>query len=215
MSDQRGFSLLEMTIAMALLGILMGGAMGMLFRTQVTYEIQQSEADIRQQARVALDLISTELRLAGYRIDNLTEVIDAAGDNRLRFVGDIDDSNAGPPCGAAYEDATDGGAERVTYELASGELRRSVECWDGSSWTAEIDAQLLADNLTGDQSLFTYFDENGSVIGASGELTAAQRAAVRVVAVDLDLLDPEEPIEVGADHTSFRISGRIRLPNVN
>lgn len=215
MSDQRGFSLLEMTIAMALLGILMGGAMGMLFRTQVTYEIQQSEADIRQQARVALDLISTELRLAGYRIDNLTEVIDAAGDNRLRFVGDIDDSNAGPPCGAAYEDATDGGAERVTYELASGELRRSVECWDGSSWTAEIDAQLLADNLTGDQSLFTYFDENGSVIGGSGELTAAQRVAVRVVAVDLDLLDPEEPIEVGADHTSFRISGRIRLPNVN
>lgn len=214
--DERGVGLLEMTIAMALLGMLMGGALSMLFRTQVTYELQQVQANVRQQARIAFDTISTELRLAGYRIDNLTEALEDARPNRLQFVGDIDNSAAGPPCDAGFENAANGGAERVTYELTSGELRRSVECWNGSSWTAEVDAQVLADNLNGDQSLFSFFDASGNAIAVSGgALTAAQRATVRVVAMNFDLLDPDDPIEIGADHARFAITGRVLLPNVN
>lgn len=216
MKQQRGFSILEMTIAMALIGMLMGGALSMLFRTQVTYELQQAEAGIRQQARVALDAISTELRLAGYRMDNLTEAVDDAGPNRLRFVGDIDNSDVGLPCDATFENAANGGAERVTYELSSGRLLRSVECWDGNAWTVEIDAQVIATNLTGEQSLFTFFDGSGTQIVPGGAaLTAAQRAAIRMIAMNLDLLDPEDPIETGADHSRFAISGRVLLPNVN
>lgn len=214
--DQRGFGLLEMTIAMAVMGLLVGGAVSMLFRSQVTFELQQASADMRQQARVALDTITTELRLAGYRIDNVGEVIDLASINAIRFAGDIDDGDPGVPCGAAFEDATDGGAERITYELNGGQLLRSIDCWDGSSWTNESSQQPMARNLVGPQALFRYFDGDGNeLVPAGTDLTAAQRAEVRLVALSLNLVDPSDPIEVGAPSNDFTITGRVRLPNVN
>jgi Tfp pilus assembly protein PilW len=171
---------------------------------------------MRQQARVALGLMTTELRLAGYRIDNIVEAIDLAETNSIRFVGDIDDGDIAVPCDATYENATDGGAERVTYELSSGQLLRTVQCWDGSSWTTEFNQQVVAENLAGAQALFTYFDEAGNqLVPAATALSAAQRAQVRLVALDLSLVDPDEPIETGSAHVRFDISGRVRLPNVN
>lgn len=214
--DPRGFGLLEMTIAMTVMGLLVGGAVSMLFRSQVTFELQQASADMRQQARVALDTITTELRLAGYRIDNVAEVIDLASVNAIRFAGDIDDGAPGLPCGAAFETAVDGGAERVTYELNGGQLLRTVECWDGSSWTTESNQQPMAANLVGPQALFRYFDGDGNeLVPAGTALTAAQRDEVRLVALSLNLVDPNDPIEIGAPSNDFTITGRVRLPNVN
>ena len=215
-NPQQGFGLLEMTIAMTVMGLLVGGAVSMLFRSQVTFELQQASADMRQQARVALDTITTELRLAGYQIDNLTDVIDLASVNSIRFVGDIDDGAPGLPCGAAFENAADGGAERITYELQGGRLLRSIECWDGSAWTTESSQQPMAQNLVGPQALFSYFDGDGNeLLPAGTDLTAAQRAEVRLVALSLNLVDPSDPIEVGAAQNHFEIAGRVRLPNVN
>lgn len=215
-SDQRGFGLLEMTIAMAVMGLLVGGAVSMLFRSQVTFELQRASMDMRQQARVALDSLSTELRLAGYQIDNLTEAIDLASTNSIRFVGDIDDGDPAVPCAAGFENAADGGAERITYELNGGQLLKSVECWDGSAWTTEISQQVMAQNLVGPQALFSYFDGDGTqLIPAGTDLTAAQRDEIRLVALSLNLVDPNDPIEVGAPSNDFQITGRVRLPNVN
>jgi len=217
MKGERGFSLLEMTIAMAVMGVLMGGAMSLLFRTQVTFEVQQQQAGVRQQARMAFDLVGNELRLAGYQMGNLTEAITAASTNSISFVGDIDDGDAGVPCDASIENATDGGAERVTYQIVSGELLRSVDCWNGSVWSSEITDQVVATNLTGSQALFTYYDKNGNQIvpGSGTSLSSSERAEIRTLAIALNVLDPSEPIETNAEHASFEISGRVRLPNVD
>lgn len=211
---EAGFNLLEMMISMTVLGVIVGGAFGMLFRSQVTFELQQANADLRQQARVSLDVLTTELRLAGYEIDNLTEPVTRGGANVLQFVGDLDDGDAGTPCGAAFETATDGGAERVTYELATGRLLRTVECWDGSSWTPEYQDQAVAQNLLGDQSLFRFWDEDGAEIAPAGaELTASQRDEVRVVTIDMEMLDPTDYAD--GPSPAFELSARVRLPNVD
>lgn len=211
----RGFSLVEMTVSMAVLGLLMGGAFTMLFRSQVTFELQQSSIDLRQQARVGLDTLSTELRLAGYRIDNLPEPLTLAGVNILQFVGDIDGGDPGAPCGPAFEDAPNGGAERVTYQLQAGTLLRSVECWDGASWTPEYQDQAVARDLVGAQALFSFFDadDNAIVPGAGGELTAAQRAAVRLVTIAMSLREADDLAD--GPRPEFAISGRVSLPNVD
>lgn len=212
-SRERGFGLLEMTIAAAVLGLMMAGAFTMLFRSQVTFELQLANMEIRQQARVALDRMSTELRLAGYRIDNLPDALTRGGANVIQFVGDIDDSDAGPPCGAAFETAANGGAERIQYQLQTGELLRTLDCWDGSAWSNEFSNQVVTDNLVGAQTIFRYFDEDGAeLIPAGAELTAAQLADVRLVTIDLAMLDSENPVE--GNNPEFDLGARVRLPNV-
>jgi hypothetical protein len=74
----------------------------------------------------------------------------------------------------------------------------------------------MAENLVGAQALFTYFDEDGIALAPAGTaLTAAQRAEIRLVALSLNIVDPNDPIEVGAPTNDFQLTGRVRLPNVN
>jgi prepilin-type N-terminal cleavage/methylation domain-containing protein len=212
--ENGGFGLLEMIVSMAVIGLLMGGAFGLLFRSQVTFELQQANMDMRQQARVALDMLTAELRMAGFKIDNLPEPITQAGANVLQFVGDIDDSAPGAPCGPAVEDAVNGGAERVTYELQAGTLLRSVDCWDGAAWTVAYSDQAVVRDLAGAQSLFTFFDADDTAIAPGGaELTAAQRASVRLITISMNLLSTENLADGPAPN--FGIAGRVQLRNVD
>lgn len=211
---EQGFNLIEMMISTAVLGVLVGGAFGLLFRSQVTFELQQADQDVRQQARVSLDILTIELRMAGYDIGNLPDAITQAGTNVLQFVGDIDDGSAGPPCGAGFETAVDGGAERITYELTAGRLQRSVECWDGAAWSVEYQDQVVAENLLGDQALFRFFDEDGiELVPAGAELSSAQRDEVRSVTIAMRLLDSRDLVD--GQQAAFNISGRVGLPNAD
>lgn len=214
MRGESGFNLVELTITMAVLGVLMGGVFGMLFRSQTTFELQQADQGVRQQARVAMDLVSTELRLAGYDLGNLVDPITRAGNDVIQFVGDIDDGDPGAPCGAAAEAAAGGGAERLTYELVNGDLLRSVDCWDGAAWSTELTDQVLAANVLNARALFRYFDRDGTeLIAVGAELSAAQRAETRAVSIDFSLLDPRD-LEDGLP-AAFEITGRVHLPNLD
>ena len=212
---EHAFGLLEMTIAMAVLGVIMAGAFAMLFRGQLSFDVQQVEANMRQQARTALGVLTTDLRLAGYRLENVPEAIGRAGVNVLQFAGDLDDGAPSAPCDAAFQDAVDGGVERVTYTMAGGNLQRSLECWSGAAWTVEYTGQVVAVGLVGPQALFRFFAADGTEIVPTGpELSAAERAEVRSVAVAMNFLDPDEPL-VGTEHRGFNLTGRVRLRNVN
>lgn len=214
MRNESGFNLIELMISMAVFGLLTGGVFGVLFRTQATFELQRADQDVRQQARVSLDLVSTELRMAGYDIGSLTEPVSRAGTTVLQFVADVDDGDAGAPCGVAFETATDGGAERLTYELNGTDLLRSVDCWDGSSWSSELTDQLVAQNVQHSSALFRYFDEDGvQIVPAGTELSSTQRADVRSVAIDFSLLDPTNLVD--GRPAAFEITGRVYLPNLH
>ncbi len=67
MSKQRGFSLVELMIALAL-GTLITLAAVQLFSTnQRTFQLQQGLTDVQEQGRFALDYISRDLRVMGLR----------------------------------------------------------------------------------------------------------------------------------------------------
>ena len=209
-----GFSLLEMLIVTALVGLLMGGLAGIMQSGQNTFEAQQADMNIRQEARVALDLVMRETRLAGYQIANVAETLTVASPSQVQFAGDIDDGSDFPPCGNVFESAVNGGVERITYQLVSGSLLRAVDCWDGGTWINEINNQLMTPNLIGLQTLFRYFDEDGAQIAAGGgALTAAQRSAVRSIAVSFDLLDSGTTQLVGDTHANFQITAHVALRN--
>ena len=100
---EQGYSLVELLISLVLMGLIFGGLYTILFQSQTTFEAQQASMALRQQARVAINNIVPEIRMAGFGMENLTELIADARIDRIAFVADIDNGNPAPPCSAAFE----------------------------------------------------------------------------------------------------------------
>ena len=210
---EQGYSLVELLISLVLMGLIFGGLYTILFQSQTTFEAQQASMALRQQARVAINSIVPEIRMAGFGMENLTELIADARIDRIAFVADIDNGNPAPPCSAAFEGAVDGGAERISYVFQNGNLERSVDCWDGTAWTNETSNQIVAGGLINTVPVFRFFDENGTeLVPAPTSLTAAERDAVRAVSITLVLEDPDEQV-LGGQKVGFQLTSRATLRN--
>ena len=215
MTEKNGYSVIELLIATVVLALLLGGLYTVLFQSQAVFEAHQDSMALRQEARVAISQLATELRLAGYGLGNLPEAIPEASTSRLVFVADIDDGSPNAPCGAASETALNGGAERITHQLdANRNLLRTVDCWDGNAWTNEYTNQILAANVYDDEAVFRYLDATGTeLVPGGGGLTAAQRAQVRSIVITLLLKDPDTQA-VGPSQVQYRISTRLAIRNL-
>ena len=211
--SEAGFSFLEALVSSIILVLLLGALTGVLFTSQASFESQQDTMALRQQARSGVDRMATELRLIGYDITNVPEALLEATAERIVFAADIDDGDVQLPCGVAFETAADGGVERVTYERTGGNLFRSLDCWDGGSWTAEQMNVLVARDLLNAQPLFRYFDANGNQLDpGAGALSAADRALVRTISIQLGSEDLT-PQALGDVHVDYSIETRIKIRN--
>ncbi len=77
---EAGFSFLEVLIASLVALVVMGGMYAGIEQTEVFWDAYQGRMGMRQQARVALDQIVDLLRMVGYDIGNVTEVLTQADD---------------------------------------------------------------------------------------------------------------------------------------
>jgi Tfp pilus assembly protein PilW len=212
LAPESGFSLIELLISSLLVVIILGGMLPLLTGGQNTYQAQAAEMAIRQGARVALDKITRETRLAGYGIDNITQVFSVASATSIQFAADIDDGDTDAPCDASFEGATDGGAERLTYTVSGTDLLRSVDCWNGTAWTSEISNQVLVPFLDTSQTLFRFFDANGTEM--TGTLNSANRDAIRSVAIQLDLEDTSYDHIGDQEHSTYQIASQVQIHNL-
>ncbi len=213
-NGQRGYSALEMLISLLVTSFLLAALYSVLFQSQATFESQQDSMALRQSARIAIDRVARDLRAAGFGIDNLPEAIVEAQADRLVFVADIDNGSSELPCDAVYETAANGGAERFTYVKQDGTLLRSVDCWNGTSWTPEYTDQIVARDLVGAEPMFRYYDvdDNELVPGAPAGLTTTERAAVRTVGLAILLEDPSKQA-LGKPNVDFHLRTQVRLRN--
>ena len=113
---------------------------------------------------------------------------------------------------ATFETATNGGAERITYSVIDTALTRSVDCWDGTSWTVEVASQALVWNLVPGQTVFSFFDEDGNPL--TGTLTSAQRDSIRSVAIRIDLEDDSYNHIGTREHTAYELSSQVEIHNL-
>lgn len=86
---QNGFSLIEITLALAVLTVLMGVAFNLLNRFQLAYQVEQGYADAARNARFAVARMEEIVRSAGTNPTGNTAV------NWLTFV-DFGGGNTGP-----------------------------------------------------------------------------------------------------------------------
>ncbi|MDI6776857.1 MAG: prepilin-type N-terminal cleavage/methylation domain-containing protein [Syntrophales bacterium] len=109
-----GFSLVELLIAMAV-GLVVLGAMYSVFTIQnKTFGNQEEVVEMQQNARAAMDMMTREIRMAGYNPSGLADSkIVSAASNSINFTLDItDDAGTGPPDGD-----TGDSNENITYSL--------------------------------------------------------------------------------------------------
>jgi prepilin-type N-terminal cleavage/methylation domain-containing protein len=214
MNGQEGFSLTELLVSTMVMGLAMGALFTGLSQTQVFYESYDAAMTLRQEGRVAMARMLGDLRTAGYDMGNVDEAIGIADSRELQFVGDIDDGEATGACDASFENATNGGAERVTYELVNDLLIRTIDCYDGSSWTVGVETATVLSGLAPGLLAFGYQDVSGMELSTDdGPLSADLRNDVRSVTINLVFEDLDQKVGAANETEWNTLNRRVRLYN--
>jgi type IV pilus assembly protein PilW len=158
MRKDRGFSLIELMVAMAIATILMAGTYT-FYRSQLRSHVTQLVVvDMQQDARVAMYMMTREIRMAGCDPQNNTgAAIRIANAAEIAFDSDEDGD------GAIDEDS-----ERFYYGLQAGNLVRG-------SWEDDLtpdDLNLVALNI--DALNFVYLDSAGNVTANLADIRSVQ-----------------------------------------
>jgi type IV pilus assembly protein PilW len=134
--DERGVSLIELLVAMAMAGLVMAATVTLLLAGQAAHTVGTARAEATQSARVALERMGSELRQAGYDPQGTRfEPILVAEPARVTLQRDLNENGVIDPT-----------RERITYLLRGTVLRR--EAGGG--------AQPLAEGVSG--LWLTYYD---------------------------------------------------------
>ena len=164
--EERGFTLIEILVAMAISLVVMTGVYQVYVAQQKSYILQEQVAAMQQNLRAGMYFMAREIRMAGYNPDNLANIgINQATVNQIQ-ISYFDDQPGS---------ATSGTTLGVTYRLFDTDA-------DGDSDLVRDDgtgAQQLAQNI--DALNFVYLDANGAVIANP----SANLASIRSIQITL------------------------------
>ena len=179
---ESGFSLMELLVSMAIVGVVAAAIYAIFFTSNRTYITQEEVVDAQQRARIAMDFMTRDIRMA--RLDPLGNAEDTAdGDGagfkeatatKIRFTMDLD-MNGGIDASNGIVGSTLN-EERVSYELVGRELRRGLyENTADSRWDVLINGV--------SSLIFSYQDETGAVMPLP--VTGSNLNRIRVIHISL------------------------------
>jgi type IV pilus assembly protein PilW len=148
--NARGFTLVEMVIAMAV-GLIVLFLLYDLFEAESKqYNTQEAIVEMQQNARAAMDMLTTEARMAGYDPTSAAAAgINAFAANSLTFTQDLNGD----------KDVTDPN-ETITYAYNAGNMRITRDTGGG--------AQPFAENI--EALNFTYFNAAGGAAATAADI---------------------------------------------
>src|SRR5258705_4621442 len=96
--DQSGFTLVELMVAMSIFLLILVGIFQVFDPSSRAYSTTERKLDVQQNARVAMDVMSRQIRMAGYFPENidadntndLSNSIQVATESALSIAGDLD-----------------------------------------------------------------------------------------------------------------------------
>ncbi|RWX42938.1 type IV pilus assembly protein PilW [Candidatus Electrothrix aarhusensis] len=158
--ENKGFTLVELLIAMAISGILVTSMYSVYTLQQRSYTVQDQVSEIQQKARAALDIMTREIRMATYDPGKNCAATIHPSSNETKLVFDTCDpgDDLCPECRVTFEwdDATD------TLQMTKDQGRD-----DASDPSLPLDNLLLTIARGVDAVEFKYFDEDGKPVLAS------------------------------------------------
>jgi type IV pilus assembly protein PilW len=169
-TNPKGFTLVEVLIAIAITGVVLGAIYGVFASANQTYFTQDSVADTQQRVRIALDMMARDIRMAG--LDPMlayTAGIEEATGTKLRFTADRNMDGV----------IQNNNRERTTYQFDGGRLCM----YEGPDLGNPLPPLLesLIDNVS--VLSFTYRDIDGAVIAAP--VSASNLANIRTVDISI------------------------------
>ena len=196
--NNKGFTLIEMLIALALGSFLLAGSVSVFTYSNRAYVVQDEVVTTQQFVRSALEILVHEIRMGGYvppdAKDSLGvyEQLSEATATAMTFIADLN---------------ADGIPEQVRYTLTGTTLTRESWQWDDSTtpgqWVTQTSgaAVTLAENITALGFVYTYADGTQGIPASTQE-----RADVRAVSISITgRTAHEDPnFEAAPDGTHYR-----------
>ena len=186
-----GFTLTELMVAMAI-GMVVLSAVTTTFMAQARfYNAQEQINEMQQNARGALDVITRELKMAGYKpnggtFDGVTYSV-----SQLMIQADLDGNGGISTSSSANEQITyayDSTNKRITRKIGTGTV------------------EALADNITA--FTFSYLDSSGATTTTSSSI---RQVAISITAVTTK---PDPNYSSNNGYRNYQISATITPPNL-
>ncbi len=237
----RGFSLVEMLVIIAILTVVIAAVYSLFYRSQRTYTSQDQVVAMQQNARAAIELMSQELRMAGYdfnadRPSNAgiglqvpgTDSDTSVNATTIRITADLNQD------GNTREGTDSDENEEVTYQYAQD---------INGVWKLTRNTQTIADHIINFQ--ITYFlladgsyhglgqgidDDNDGQVDEAGELRASASPgtdplpagmtrqvylnAVRLVRINLTAETAQIDPDIGR-RRQYTLSSDVALKNLS
>ncbi len=137
--SEAGFSVPELLVAVLLLSFVILGLSTVFVSNQKTFERGQVNIESQQNARVGLEMLARELRMAGYDpLDQISlqatpSVFQVATADTLTFLADLNGDDT---------------LDQVTYRWQGGRLVREFSSWDGTSFASPA-SSTVAEGVSG------------------------------------------------------------------
>jgi type IV pilus assembly protein PilW len=155
LTSERGFTLTELLVSMALITVIMGGLLSLQLTGQETYLTGSNQVESQESGRLALQRMITEIRGAGNDPTRATTQVGAAwtkitAASATGFTLNNDWSGDGLiNSGTSYVVNGVSRGEQITYSLNGSQLRRQESAVDATP-------QVVIDGV--DDVTFTYYD---------------------------------------------------------
>lgn len=191
---ERGFTLVEILIALALMSIITTAIYQLYISQYKTWVSQDLITEMQQNARVSIDTISRDLLLAGYSVEVTKAILTESDQQRIAV---------------RYKDPEDNKFAQVMYWRESDNVlyrklrKETVEDNLQSPPLAWADGQPLSDNVT--EFSISYFNASGA---STGDITKAYRIKVTVTV----RTSKDDPIT--RQRKSFTLSTDVRPRNI-
>jgi type IV pilus assembly protein PilW len=163
MGKKNGFTLIELLASMLISAVILAALYGVFFSQQKAYSAQEQVAEMNQNIRAALDLMTREIRLAGYKTSTSTfNGIATATSGSIRILADLNQD------GDTADDNED-----ITYTYNPEDLQI---CRNGIS----MPPVPVADNITSLSLQYTL--KNGTVTSAPANLADIRKVNISITA---------------------------------
>lgn len=215
---QDGFTMVEVLTALTLFLLILMGIFQIFEPSNVAYLSSQRKLGVQQNARVAMDTMVRQIRMAGYFPENLdgdtsndvANPIQAASDTALAVAGDLDSSGA---------------SSAFLFCLDSSGLRRVKGAVGAAGSYTCSTGEVLAESIT--SLAFAYYDANnapvpnpptgpysldGVALGVAPTFVdTTQRKSVRRVVITMTAREtvPNQPAQ------TYTLTSDVRLRNPN
>jgi len=191
-NKESGFTLIELLIAMAVGLIVLSAVVSTFIIQRKTFDVQEQTTEMTQNARAAMDLMTREIRMAGYNPTGATFDGVTYSTSELKIQADLNGDG----------DTTSGSNEIITYSYDN--TNNQIDRKPGTAGTPNA----LAENIQA--FTFQYLDSSG----AGPETTSSDIRQIRIT-ITARTAKPDQDYGPNSGYRTYILTTLITPPNLD